>query len=327
MLRPDPMDVLFVADPPETFSPTADSTLVMIDEAIRRGHVASCALLGDLALRESQAWSNAAPLSIERDAKGLMHAVRGPKRWRSMAEHDVVLMRKDPPFDQGYLAATWILDRAGCPVFNAPAGLRDLNEKLAIARFPELTPRTFVVRDPQELRRVLEELGGHMILKPVFGYGGREILLSRRDDPNLGSLFELATADGTRWTIAQEYVPDAKLGDKRILLVDGEPIGAVLRVPAAGELRNNFHAGGSPAASELDANDRAICSKVGPFLKEAGQFFVGLDVIGGRLTEINVTSPTGMQEINRLGALTDDATTQARFWDGLERRLGAGHGT
>jgi glutathione synthase len=316
------MDVLFVCDPPESFSPLADSTVVMIDEALRRGHRASCALLSDLALREAQAWSRAGALSIVRDGQG-PHVHRGVGSWRSMAEHDVVLMRKDPPFDQGYLAATWILDRAGCPVLNAPAGLRDLNEKLAIARFPELTPRTFVVRDPVELRRVLVELGGRMILKPVFGFGGREILLSRADDPNLGSLFELATADGTRWTIAQEYLPDAKIGDKRILLVDGEPIGAVLRVPAAGELRNNFHAGGSPSASELDANDRAICSRVGPFLRDAGQFFVGLDVIGGRLTEINVTSPTGMQEINRLGGLTDDETTQARFWDALERRLGA----
>jgi glutathione synthase len=175
-----------------------------------------------------------------------------------------------------------------------------------------------------ELRRWLAELGGKMILKPVLGYGGREILLAREDDPNLGSLLELATAEGTRWTIAQEYLPAAKLGDKRILLCDGAPVGAVLRVPKSGEIRNNFHAGGSPAAAELTEEDRAICSAVAPMLRDMGQLFVGLDVIGGRLTEINVTSPTGMQEINRLGRLRDGATMQARLWDALESKLGLG---
>jgi glutathione synthase len=163
-----------------------------------------------------------------------------------------------------------------------------------------------------------------MILKPVYGFGGRGILLVREDDPNLGSLLELVTADGTRWTVAQEYLPAASEGDKRILLVDGEPIGAVLRVPKAGELRNNFHAGGSPASTTLSERDGAICSRVGPLMRELGQFFVGIDVIGGRLTEINVTSPTGMQEVNRLDARAEGETMQARFWDALESKLGLG---
>lgn len=320
------MDVLFVCDPPESFAPHADSTLVMVDEAIRRGHRAFVAMLPDLSLRGPQAFAAATPVAIAEQPP--LRIVRtGPAQARSLAEFGVVLMRKDPPFDQGYLTATWILDRAGTAVFNAPAGLRDFNEKLATAAFAELTPETHVVRDPAQLRQTLAVLGGTMIVKPVFGFGGREVLIAREGDPNLGSLFELATAEGTRWTIAQAYVPAASIGDKRILLVDGEPIGAVLRVPAAGELRNNFHAGGRPEATELDAADRAICSRVGPVLRDAGQFFVGLDVIGGRLTEINVTSPTGMQEINRLGGLTGEATMQARFWAALERKLGDTSGT
>jgi glutathione synthase len=243
---------------------------------------------------------------------------------RELRSFDVVLMRKDPPVDERYTTATWILDHAGTLVVNDPRGLRELNEKLAIARFPELAPKTFASCNSGELREILGALGGRMIVKPVYGFGGRGILLAREDDPNLGSLLELATADGTRWTVAQEYLPAASEGDKRILLVDGEPIGAVLRVPRAGELRNNFHAGGSPASTLLDEADRAICSRVGPLLRELGQFFVGIDVIGGRLTEINVTSPTGMQEVNRLDSRPKNDTTQAWFWNALESKLGLG---
>jgi glutathione synthase len=317
------MDVLFVCDPPESFAPLADTTLCMIAEVVRRGHRPFCTMVGDLGLRSEAAWAQVSALSIEGDDEHGRQARRtdGPAA-RPLASFGVVLMRKDPPFDASYLTATWILDHAGTPVFNAPEGLRTLNEKLAITQFTDITPRTVVTRDGGELRRFLAEMGGRMILKPVLGYGGREILLARDDDPNLGSLLELATGEGTKWTIAQEYLPAAKLGDKRILLADGAPIGAVLRVPKSGEIRNNFHAGGSPAAAALDPQDRAICSAVAPMLRTMGQLFVGLDVIGGRLTEINVTSPTGMQEINRLGRLRDDATMQARLWDAVESKLG-----
>ncbi len=326
MLRPA-MDVLFVCDPPESFAPQADSTLAMMREAIRRGHRALCTLVAQLALRGSDAWAEVTAVDVADPERGGRAERTGPATWRPLKDFDVVLMRKDPPFDSTYLASTWILDRANTAVFNAPAGLRDFNEKLATALFPGLTPQTFVTRDAAELRRVLDLLGGRMILKPVFGFGGREILLARHDDPNLGSLFEFATAEGTRWTVAQEYLPAAKRGDKRILMVDGEPVGAVVRVPAPGELRNNFHAGGSPEACELDEDDRAICSVVGPVLRDRGQFFVGLDVIGGRLTEINVTSPTGMQEIDRLAGLRTDSTMAALFWRALETKLSLGRVT
>ena len=171
------------------------------------------------------------------------------------------------------------------------------------------------------------EAGQIYIIYDRDRYGDREILLARQDDPNLGTILEVATDEGRRWTVAQAYVPEATEGDKRILLVDGEPIGAVLRVPTDGELRNNFHAGGTPAAIEVDDRDRAICSALAPFLQARGQFFVGIDVIGGLLTEINVTSPTGMQEINRLGDLAGDATMEALFWAALESKLGAGGGS
>jgi glutathione synthase len=319
------MDVLFVCDPPEAFSPRADTTLCLIAEAVRRGHRPFCTMVGDLSLRAEAAWAKASPLAITGDDENGRHATRSADASpRPLASFGAVLMRKDPPFDATYLTATWILDHAGTHVFNAPAGLRSLNEKLAITAFSTITPRTLVSRDGSELRAWLAELGGRMILKPVLGYGGREILLAREDDPNLGSLLELATGEGSKWTIAQEYLPAAKLGDKRILLADGAPIGAVLRVPRSGEIRNNFHAGGSPAAAELDEQDRAICSTVAPLLRQMGQLFVGLDVIGGRLTEINVTSPTGMQEINRLGQLREGDTMQARLWDALESKLGLG---
>ncbi len=314
---------LFVLDPPETFSPAADSTYVMVTEALRRGHAPYGALLRDLSLHASSAFANARPLGF-RDGDPTLRFVGEPQR-QPMSNFDVVIMRKDPPVDQGFMTSTWILDHADTVVINEPAGLRSLNEKLSIAAFADLTPRTYVSRDEDELREILATLGGRMIVKPVYGFGGREILLAREDDPNLGSLLEIATADGTRWTVAQEFVPQASEGDKRILLVDGKPIGAVLRVPAKGELRNNFHAGGAPARVELDDQDRKICSAVGPMLRESGQFFVGLDVIGGKLTEINVTSPTGMQEINRLEQRNEASTTQALFWDALESKLGGAH--
>jgi glutathione synthase len=320
-----PLDVLFVIDPPRTFNPRADSTYVMVTEALRRGHRAYGVELPGLSLHEHRAFGRVAPLRPEEDGGAM--AWDGASERRPLDSFHVVVMRKDPPVDEGYIASTWLLDLAGTHVVNAPRGLRELNEKLAIARFADLAPRTYISRDPVELREILGELGGRMIVKPIYGFGGREVLLVSSNDQNTGTLLELATAEGSRWTVAQEYLPAAKEGDKRILLVDGDPIGAVLRVPARGEIRNNFHAGGSPALTDLDDVDRAICSRVAPLLRELGQFFVGLDVIGGKLTEVNVTSPTGMQEINRLCGLSADTTPsetmQARFWDALEKRIGS----
>ena len=314
-------DVLFVLDPLETIHPKKDSSYLMIAEALRRGYRPWMVELSGLLLRGSEALARAVPLDL-RELGAPLH-YDGEPQLRGMSGFRVVVMRKDPPVDTDFITATWCLDRAATQtlVINQPSGLRDLSEKLSILAFPELIPRTFMLRTTADLRDALAELGGQMILKPVFGFGGREVLIARDGDPNLSTLFELATHDGRTWTIAQEFVPAARLGDKRILLVDGAPIGAVMRVPADGELRNNFHAGGSPAATGLSPRDREICDKVGPYVRDRGQFFVGIDVLGDRLTEINVTSPTGMQEINRLGGLTGDDTMQAKFWAALEPRL------
>ncbi len=314
-------DVLFIIDPLELLNPQADSSYVMIAEALRRGHRPYGVELRGLALDGKQAQAHARPIACPEVGKDLVWG--GEAERRPLSSFAGVFMRKDPPFDDDYLTATWILEyaRGETQLFNDPAGLREVNEKLSILRFEDLIPDTRLLREESDLRAALTELGGKMIVKPVFGFGGREILQARDGDPNLGSIFELATHEGQRFTVAQAFVEEASEGDKRILMVDGEAIGAVLRVPARGELRNNFHAGGSPALTELDARDKEICAKVGPYLKEHGQFFAGLDVIGGYLTEINVTSPTGMQEINRLHGLEGDATMQAKFWNGVEAKF------
>jgi glutathione synthase len=324
------VQALFVLDPLEVLNPLADSTHVMITEALRRGHKPFAAQIEHLALRGGHAWARVVPIRLSADGGDRKRVVRdGEPVWRELASFAVVLMRKDPPVDHDYLAATWVLDHAcrDSLVVNAPQGLRDLNEKLSILAFADLIPRTLLTADVQELRDFLDQLDGKMIVKPVDGFGGREVLLVRREDPNLGTILEMATRDRRRQTVAQEYVAAARGGDKRILLLDGEPMGAVLRVPAVGELRNNFHAGGTPQATALDERDRAICSRVGPYLKQRGQFFAGIDVIGGMLTEINVTSPTGMQEINRLVQAEGAQTMQARFWEALESKLGLGDRT
>ena len=315
-------DVLFVLDPLSTIHPQKDSSYLMIAEAQRRGFQPWAVELSGLMLRGADAFAYATPISVPRLGQPVV--VRGPSEIRELASYRVVLMRKDPPVDSHFIVATWALDRAmhKTLVVNTPQGLRDLSEKLAILEVPQFIPRSFLLRNIGDLRDALNELGGQMILKPVYGYGGREVLIARDGDPNLTTLFEIATRDGTTWTIAQAFVPEAKNGDKRILMVDGEPIGAVMRVPASGEIRNNFHAGGSPAVTELSARDLQICAAVGPFVRSRGQFFVGLDVLGDYLTEINVTSPTGMQEINRLENLTGESTMQAKFWSALETRLG-----
>ncbi len=314
---------LFVLDPLERLCPREDSTYVMMLEAQRRGHEVHATMVGDLALDEEVAVAHTR--SVAKISAGDRPTFQGSPERVALREFDVVFQRKDPPFDSNYLISTWILERARGEtlLINDPAGLRELNEKLAILAFPHLTPKTRLLRRREDLYVALDDFGGEMIVKPVFGFGGRAILKVRRDDPNLNALLELATQEHTEWTVAQEFLPAAMTGDKRVLLVDGEPVGAVLRVPAKGEGRSNFHVGGTAAPTALSPRERAICEEVGPFLAERGQFFVGLDVIGDKLTELNVTSPTGMQEVNRMGGLTGPDTMEARFWDGVERRLKA----
>jgi len=232
-----------------------------------------------------------------------------------LADFDMVLMRKDPPVDVNYLHATWILDhaRGKTLLVNDPRGLRELNEHLAVLRFPELTPPTIVTRSTERLRAFQTEQGGAIVVKPVDGYGGLGIFIVKDGDPNASSILETSTGAGTRWTLAQRYLPEAVLGDKRIILVDGEFVGAVLRVPASAEARGNLHVGGRAVKTELDARDEAIIAKVAPFLRDHGQILVGLDVIGGMLTEVNITSPTGVRHASRLDGKNVAAPIMDRF--------------
>jgi glutathione synthase len=211
-------------------------------------------------------------------------------------------MRKDPPFDLDYYFSTLMLERARGQtlIINDPRGLREQNEKLAVLEYPELTPPSIVTREATRLRTFLAEQGGEMVVKPLDASGGFGVFHVRKGDPNTGAILEQATNLGRRWTMAQRYLPEVRKGDKRILLVDGEPLCAVLRVPAPDDARGNLHVGAKPVATTLDERDQKIVAALGPRLRERGHFFVGLDVIGGWLTEINVTSPTGILEANAL---------------------------
>jgi glutathione synthase len=229
----------------------------------------------------------------------------------------MVLMRKDPPVDVSYLHATWILEhaRGKTLLVNDPRGLRELNEHLAVLHFPELTPPTIVTRSADRLRAFQAEQGGTIVVKPVDGYGGLGIFVVRDGDSNASSILETSTGAGTRWTLAQRYLPAAVEGDKRIILIDGEPLGAVLRVPAAAEARGNLHVGGRAVKTTITARDHEIISAITPFLRSHGQIFVGIDVIGGMLTELNITSPTGIRHISKL----DDKNIAGELLDRLAR--------
>ena len=314
------MKVLVVCDPPEAIYPEGDTTLVFVIELITRGHTVALCQPHHLELDGPELHTTAMPVVSATRARPPFSL--GPAERVAVSGYQAVLMRKDPPFDLDFYQATLLLERARgtTVVVNDPAALRAWNEKLAIFEFPRLIARTFVTRSIPRLRQLLSELGGEMIIKPIDGAGGTGVFLARSDDRNAGVMFETLTHDGQRLVMAQEYLPAAREGDKRILLLDGEPVGAVLRVPRADEHRGNLHVGGTAVRTSLTPRDQEICHEVGRRLREAGLWFVGLDVIGGRLTEVNVTSPTGVQEIDRLEGHQGGARLAARFVDWLERR-------
>jgi glutathione synthase len=307
------MRFLFVMDPLESVSVDADTTFAIMLAAQERGHEPWYCRVQDLWVKDGRAFARVARATLRRK-KG-DHFTLAPVEERALADFESVWMRKDPPFDIHYVLATYPLDVAGTLVVNAPAALRDANEKMYATRFPELAPRTLVTRSAAQLRAFLDELGGRMIVKPLVGMGGLGVLLLRADDPNLASLIELCTGAGREWLMAQEYLPAAVQGDKRIVVLDGEPLGGILRVPQAGEIRGNIHVGAKVVATELDADDLRICDALRGELRARGLWFVGLDVIGGKLTEVNVTSPTGIQELGRLSG--GDPTGKVIDW--LER--------
>jgi glutathione synthase len=314
------MRALFIVDPLERLGLAGDTSYALMLEAQRRDHEVWTCQIDHLGLEHDDPIAEAqltqvSPASSPAEAFSVESRVSIP-----LEAFDVVLMRKDPPVDTSYLHATWILEQARGKTLlvNDPRGLRELNEHLAVLRFPELTPPTIVTRSARRLAQFQREQGGAIVVKPVDGYGGLGVFVVRDGDPNTSSLIENATQAGARWTVAQRYLPEATNGDKRIVLWDGEPIGAVLRVPAKNEARGNLHVGGKPVKTELDEDDRAIIRAVAPVLREHGQLLVGLDVIGGKLTELNITSPTGIRHIEQL----EQRNVAAAVLEGIEKAAG-----
>lgn len=294
-----PRQLAVVMDPIGSIKIVKDSTFAMLLEAQRRGWTLQYVLPGSLGLRGGEAGAQLAPLSVRDDPAGWF--TLGEPVWRPLAAMDRVLMRRDPPVDADYLHDTQVLSAAeaqGARVTNAPAGLRDLNEKLAALLFPDCIPPTLVSREAAEFRAFAAEQG-EIVLKPLDGMGGRSIFRSHHGDPNLNVILETLTGNGRHLAMAQRFLPEIALGDKRILLIDGEPVPYCLaRIPQGSEFRGNLAAGGRGEVRPLSERDREIAARVGPEMRRRGMRFVGLDVIGDCLTEVNVTSPTCIREID-----------------------------
>ena len=306
-------------DPIDTINIDADSTFALALEAQARGHALFHYLPQALTLRDGRLYARGRKLQVFRRHGNHHHF--GAFEGLDLAGFDVVLMRQDPPFDMAYITATHLLEllpEEGPLVVNDPASVRNAPEKLFVLRFRELMPPTLLSLDPDEIRAFWQE-HGEIVLKPLFGNGGAGVFHLRPGDDNLTSLLEMYASVYREPVMVQRYLPEVRLGDKRVILVEGEPVGAVNRVPPDGEARANLHVGGRAQKTELTARDREICAAIGPSLRHQGLVFVGIDVIGDYMTEINVTSPTGIQEIARL----DGVDLAANIWDAIEARRAA----
>jgi glutathione synthase len=306
-------------DPVESIDIDADSTFALALEAQARGHALYHYLPEALTLKQGRVHARGRSLEVFR-RQGDHHRL-GEFEDIDLARVDIVLMRQDPPFDLAYITATHLLEllpQKGPLVVNDPAAVRNAPEKLFILRYKELMPPTLVTRNRDEIRAFWRE-HGDIILKPLFGHGGAGVFHLRPGDENLTALMELYEAIQSEPIMVQRYLPEIRQGDKRIILVEGEPVGAVNRVPAEGEARANMHVGGRPVKTELTAREREICAAIGPTLREQGLLFVGIDVIGDFMTEINVTCPTGIQQIARLSGID----IAPMVWDAIEARHAA----
>ena len=309
------LKVALQMDPIGLVNIDADSTFRIGVEAQARGHSLFYYTPDRLAYREGRIVARGWPIELRRE-KGNFFTL-GTETEVDLGTFDVVWLRQDPPFDMGYITTTHLLERIHPKtlVVNDPFWVRNFPEKLLVLDFPTLTPPTLVARDLATIRAFKHE-HGDIILKPLYGNGGAGVFRLDPNDRNLASLHELFTGISREPLIAQKYVPDVVRGDKRIILVDGEPVGAINRVPAEGETRSNLHVGGRPEKVGLTERDLEICAAIGPTLREKGQIFVGIDVIGNWLTEINVTSPTGIQELERF----DGTNAAARIWEVIEAK-------
>jgi glutathione synthase len=305
-------------DPIQRIRIAGDSTFALLLEGQARGHTLLYYTPDRLSMRDHRVTATVEPLQV-RDVEG-DHYTLGAAERVDLAGCDVVLMRQDPPFDLGYITATHLLERIHPKtlVVNDPASVRNAPEKLFVTLFPELMPPTLITRDKDEIEAFREEFG-EVVMKPLHGHGGAAVLRVTREDPNFGSLFDLfATTFKEPWVV-QRFLPQVKDGDKRIILIDGVAAGAVNRVPAPNDIRSNMVRGGAAQATDLTPREREICAAIGPELARRGLLFAGIDVIDGQLTEINVTSPTGLRAVKKLGG-PDLAAT---IWDAVERRVEA----
>jgi glutathione synthase len=309
------LNIAVQMDPIERINIRGDSTFAMLLEAQARSYPISYYTPDRLSLRDSKVLATVRPLVV-RDTVG-DHFTLGEPKHVDLSTFDVVLLRQDPPFDLAYITSTHFLERIHPKtlVVNDPAHVRNAPEKIFVTEFPDLMPPTLLTRDLDAIKAFRAEYGD-IVMKPLYGKGGEGVFLLKREDLNFGSLYDLfSTLFREQWVV-QKFLPAVKIGDKRIILVDGEFAGAVNRVPAADDLRSNMVRGGTPASTELTDREREICTRIGPALRERGLLFVGIDVIGDYLTEINVTSPTGIRSVKNLGG----ADIAALLWDRIEAK-------
>jgi glutathione synthase len=304
-------------DPMHAIDITGDSTFALMLEAQHRGHKLWHYEVRHMWLDGAALKARVQPVTVKQQAGA--HYEFGPEKTVRLAEMDVVLMRQDPPFDMAYITATHLLEHIHPKtlVVNNPAAVRNAPEKLLVTHFPELMPPTLIAWDRGAIKE-FRKLHGDIIVKPLFGNGGIGVFRIKPDDENLGSLLDMFFAASREPLMVQRYEPAVRAGDKRIILIDGEPLGAINRVPAEGDSRSNMHAGGRPEKTVLTGREREICAAIGPVLKKEGLLFTGIDVIGDYLTEINVTSPTGLQQIARF----DGVNLAAAIWDKIEAMRG-----
>jgi glutathione synthase len=312
------MRILFVMDPVSTINVDEDTSFALMLAAQERGHRVDHCLVRDVALDGSRVCATVRRAAMQLDrAKPV---ALGDPEDLALEDTDVIFVRKDPPFDEEYHWLTLLLEhvRGRALIVNDPRGLREANEKLYACNFPDLMPRTLVSSCKRRIKHFLDEVNGKAVIKPVEGHGGGGVFALIAGDNNVNGLIEAVTRDGTRVAMVQALIPEVTEGDKRILLLEGEPLGAILRVPQ-GDWRSNIHVGGRVVRAELADADRRIIAAVAPRVRADGLWLVGLDVIGGKLTEVNVTSPTGIQQMSRF----DEVDYPGRVVDWLERRVGA----
>ena len=309
------MKIAFQMDPIQSVNIDADSTFRIAEEAQARGHELFFYTPDHLAFQEGKVTARGQYFTVQR-VQG-QHVDLGDVQEVDLSDFDVVWLRQDPPFDMHYITTTHLLDliHPNTLVVNDPFWVRNYPEKLLVLTFPDLTPPTTIARDLETIK-AFKAKHGDVILKPLYGNGGAGVFRLDQNDRNLASLHEVFTGFSREPLIVQKFLPDVSNGDKRVILVDGEPIGAINRVPAKGETRSNMHVGGRPEKVGLTERDLEICAAIGPLLREKGQIFVGIDVIGDYLTEINVTSPTGIQELERF----DSINAAEKIWQAIEAR-------